>query len=702
MKQIVTVLLLLFMSLNLQAQMLFPGFTRDIPEGVKFTPGGDVYDSEEAALLEWNRKAKKKIEPKIFSSKDFTVRYKTKKEGPAFDFNQDLSKLNMEQTRYKKFELFARKGYLFHDAGVRAYFNQFKWYQPIYWIPGLDFSLTPEEETFYQRVKAREKELIKENYLKKTRGNAAGTAPKTREYITANTNNVINFNQFKQIPDSVMVLLKECGFSITQADHKELYELYESNDYETVPSFITTDIYLQLFHAYFVYTLRKIEEQKFIPIITDLSQCLYNESKKMAASKPANPMVADAAEYNQFYYAVPVTIFTGKIVEVPAKYKGIYADALRYIEEANFIDTRQMLFDIDAYDFSIYKPRGNYDRSENLRKYFKAMMWLQTAPFSTGKDTDIARIMFTAWTISTKADKKGVKLLDKFMSVYEPTSFLMGQSDNLSAINVIQAANTLNIGKVPEEIFTAANVGRMRQELVRINPCRIPPGGILDKTPVVNFMPQRYNPDGDMMNRLVYVLDDLERRPFPKGLDVFATMGNKTAEYILTDIYKEQQFWSQYPLELKKSQAFFANYDYTKTFYEQWLGALNSMFVLKSEYPYFMHLDAWEFKNLNTCLASWAELKHDAILYAKQPMIAECGGDYEPENFTPPPPPRAVGYVEPNIEFWRHCLELLKMTKDGMNKYNLFTPDLKAKTARLEEYAQFLYNVSDKELKRIA
>lgn len=39
-----------------------------------------------------------------------------------------------------------------------------------------------------------------------------------------------------------------------------------------------------------------------------------------------------------------------------------------------------------------------------------------------------------------------------------------------------------------------------------------------------------------------------------------------------------------------------------------------------------MQTPEWGYKNLNTALASWAELKHDAILYGEQPMAAECGG----------------------------------------------------------------------------
>lgn len=676
---------------------------RDIPAGIKFTPPTSLYDSEEALLAEQLKKGKKKIDQKIYSSKDFTIRYEAKKDAPPFNLNQDLSKLNMEQVRNLKYELYARKGYLFHDAGVRAYFNQFEWYQPLYWINGLDFSLTPEEEAFLSRVKLREQELVNQNYIKITQNRLYKNSGNkiSKDAYLANTNNVINFSQYKIIPDSVMKSLKDNGFAITKANHQELYYVYEENDYQTIPSFITTDIYLQLFHAYFTYALRKIEEDKFVPIITELSQAMYSESKKVAASKPQNKMLAEAADFNQFFYAVPVYILTGKKQEVPAKYKGDIGEVLRHIDEANFIDEKCRIFDGQRFDYSLFKPRGNYDRTEKLRKYFKAMMWLQSAPSSLKFDSHIARMMFTSYIISTKADKKGKKLIDKYMSLYEPTSFLMGQADELSAMHVIDAANNLKIGGAPEQIFTAENIGKMRQELIKLNPRKILPGGILDQTPVINFMPQRYNPDGDMMSRLVDVTHPKDRRPFPKGLDVFATMGNQTAEQILLELYKEGDFWSKYPQKLKENQAFFANYDLTKTFYERWLGSLNSLFTLKSEYPYFMHLDAWEIKNLNTALSSWAELKHDAILYAKQPVVAECGGG-DPENFTPPPPPRAVGYVEPNIEFWNNCLELLKMTREGLDKYKLLTPDLKAKTLRLEEYGTFLRDVSDKELKRIA
>lgn len=105
-----------------------------------------------------------------------------------------------------------------------------------------------------------------------------------------------------------------------------------------------------------------------------------------------------------------------------------------------------------------------------------------------------------------------------------------------------------------------------------------------------------------------------------------------------------------------------------------------------------MQTPAWDRKNLNTALASWAELKHDAILYGEQPMAAECGGGGPPEPIT-------VGYVEPNLQFWVKLNELVGLTEKMLTKHQLMSDDLKGRTNQLREYATFLENVTRKELK---
>ena len=99
----------------------------------------------------------------------------------------------------------------------------------------------------------------------------------------------------------------------------------------------------------------------------------------------------------------------------------------------------------------------------------------------------------------------------------------------------------------------------------------------------------------------------------------------------------------------------------------------------------------WDKKNLNTALASWAELKHDAILYAKQPMGAECGGAGPPEPYT-------KGYVEPNVAYWTKAIELIDATMNVLKRFDLVTEKATTASTDLREQAEFLLNCSKKEL----
>jgi hypothetical protein len=105
-----------------------------------------------------------------------------------------------------------------------------------------------------------------------------------------------------------------------------------------------------------------------------------------------------------------------------------------------------------------------------------------------------------------------------------------------------------------------------------------------------------------------------------------------------------------------------------------------------------MQTEAWGKKNLNTALASWAELKHDAILYGEQPMAAECGGGG-------PPAPIVVQYVEPNVRFWKKIIELIELTDQMLERNQLYTDDIRSKTNSIKEQAEFLLSASERELK---
>ena len=114
--------------------------------------------------------------------------------------------------------------------------------------------------------------------------------------------------------------------------------------------------------------------------------------------------------------------------------------------------------------------------------------------------------------------------------------------------------------------------------------------------------------------------------------------------------------------------------------------------VDKTGLPLFMQNTAWDLKSLNTFFGSWTELKHDTILYAKEP-IAEKGGD-GPE----PPYPDDRGYVEPNPLVFARLASLVDMTINGLQSRNLLTAEAKEALGVLLTIARQLTIIAEKEL----
>jgi hypothetical protein len=129
---------------------------------------------------------------------------------------------------------------------------------------------------------------------------------------------------------------------------------------------------------------------------------------------------------------------------------------------------------------------------------------------------------------------------------------------------------------------------------------------------------------------------------------------------------------------------------WTQNLYWSWLYALQPLITAKDAgYPAFMQTQAWTRKDLQTALGSYAELKHDTILYAKQ-VMAELGGG--------PPPEPPHGWVEPNPEAYARLLALANMTREGLVSRALLTENTDANLARLTSLLGFLVDVSQREL----
>jgi len=602
------------------------------------------------------------------------------------DLKQDLSNKSLQELRLLRNAVYARQGYCFMQADLRGYFSgHMTGYDSImearFWDDENEkktmapITLSKEETEFIKKIETLEAEKKRNNYLERN-GTKIG-----------NVQNIINLFQFNNLSNDFMTLLDKHNFAIVPTENIQLFHVYEKNDYAQIPNFVTTDTYLQLYHMYFSYLLKSIEQTKFIPTLTGLSEAMYEQAVKTSATV-SDPSVKISADFAATFYAIPYYILTGNKKIVPSTYKDLFEKELKNIEgEADafseFLDYKDVYF-----PYSLYKPRGHYTRNAELKKYFKAMMWMQTAAFCREESEQLKHSALMAYLLEAG------KLMDAYNSIYEPIVFLIGEPDNLSVNDIVTYFKANHLTD-PSVILSTSTQQKVDVELQRVLKTRnkIKPKIEVSCPDKINFMPQRYLFDNEIMQELADVKQNAERA-YPKGMDLFAALGNKTAKEILLKEEKEGDKWNKYPSLLEKLERKFENYkEWDKTVYNKWIHTLLVMQKKDKDCPAFMATDMWDRKNLNTSLASWTDLKHDAILYGEQPEAAECGG-------AGPPPPFTVGYVEPNVLFWKNMLELLTLTEGVLKRNGLMTEDISSKTTQLKESAQFLYSASQKEIKK--
>ena len=607
------------------------------------------------------------------------------------DTQMDLSKLNLVELRAIRNAFAARQGYAFKDATLRALYNTTTWYNDVLWntsekeeTTGKKFSprYTKEQLAFTERIRARETELRKLNF-KPVNGKKV-----------VNMDNLINPFQLKEFDSKLYNMLGKNGFAIVPAEHNQLFHVYEKNDYADFPSFVTTDLYLQLFHLYFDCVLRDVEEKHLDSLMIVFSSQMEAEMKTLTSSQDAE--VKAAAEFGQAWFAVASWLFShdkapasAATLNVPEAYKKMVMEEItKAIDAENgYSDMLEYFPPEEMFGYSLFRPRGHYTRSKVCSRYFRGMMWLQTAHFGTNKPSKMKQIALIANVFNQQPKLRAI-----YNKVSEPITYLMGTPDN---VTIIQVANRIKEMGLPiEQLLSSrkemANLTKDIEEIAK-RQMRIELKKTRGSKYVVDIMPQRYQPDAEALIATTDQDSPVSLRPCPKGLDWMAVMGLPGAERILMDELKEAQKWADFPKALTTARKKAATTPWDACVANQWMYTLQSLGDTAQSFPYFMQSPQWQKKNLNTALASWAELKHDAILYAKQPMLAECG-DGGPE------PPVVKGYVEPNVKFWEKAIALVTRMDKVLTTYNLQTEKAKAVYERIKDMAEFCRDVSKKEL----
>ncbi len=270
-----------------------------------------------------------------------------------------------------------------------------------------------------------------------------------------------------------------------------------------------------------------------------MTEALYETSLDQW-NDATHPLVKEAARLNMAYFAVADSLLNGVNI-APDVVSDEVDRELALIEAMGGLETSPIL----GYpeDYSQYKPRGHYTRSERLQRYFKTMMWYgHTAFYVNPRGSTLPE----NWpTPSPRAILISASLAgpakEAWSAIYEPTAFLVVGADDITVddMRTVVAEVFGTDRPAPDDVATRQAAPR-QGEVNKLRPPRIltagdrearryrEPGG--ERTQL-RVMGQRYIPDSYAFQQLVWALvgEEANRRDLPMGLDVMAVLGSDQA-----------------------------------------------------------------------------------------------------------------------------------------------------------------------------
>lgn len=639
--------------------ILFPSFTLFAQSKWNFM------EPDEVIFFDKSNKSKA-FSNKIFSSNDFKIRYKKKSNELKVNYKQDLSKLQIQDLRLLKFTLLAKNGYIFQDATLRDYFCNQKWFQPIYWDSTQILTLTKEDVKLYNKIK-----ILEDYYIK------SKAKDSTFKYSDICNSKVMDFTNLEAIKK-----LETNGFVIDNNSKDFFWHIYEQNRYEQIPSFITSDAFLHIVNLYYQYVLNSIERKSLIPIVDSLCYSIYNlASNDIINSKDSN--IIDQAKFVQFYYGIACKLLNHKNIKFDSTYSSYANDYYTMAMQADMIYEDNSIFN-DKIPFNLFKPRGNYNSSEKMRAYFRTVSWLGLVPFKVKSTTHFERIKYL-----TSIMKKNTETDELYNTYTKLVSFLVGKGDNISLFDVLN--------------LDYSNKNEFLKGINKFSKGRIiEQGDSADLDLEIYTLPKSYTPDSEVITKVINIVNGPERREFPRGLDILASLEVNKAEDLLVNYYKENDTWKKYSSRLEQAKSIFRDNINKDNAYSYWLKMIFSLFQKNNSYPYVMKKDAWEIKSLNSGLASYAQLKHNTILYSEQASGAEQG-EGDDEGYILPDPSMQVAFVEANIEFWTKASEFINKLNSVSKLYSSdkeLSLKLNYAYSEVSSLCNYLLEISNKELSK--
>jgi hypothetical protein len=463
-----------------------------------------------------------------------------------------------------------------------------------------------------------------------------------------------------------VTLLRQNGFVVCerlgdQSCSDLFYRVYSRD----LPVFVSADAVLHAWHRSYDALL---EETEALYLARSLDEILGGMAGALPAARGDygdGPLAAGVRDAD-YFLAVARSLLAGKPVAGSLGQDERVARTVAACDAEQLLE-RFVLFGRErTVDFSQFKPRGHYTRSEQLKRYFRAMMWCGRIDLRVaGTDPRQAspRELAGAIVLHDLLRRSGQferwRQFDHVLETFvgRPDSMTFAHLGGLLEASGIRTPADVKDPAALETLQAAILAGKLGMQDIRGHVYYSPPFGPGKAQLPRSFtvIGQRFVVDSWALAKVVYddvIWDDEKvKRRVPSGLDVaFAALGNDqvvpelTARMTNADGRRFRDGLN-YQHNLAAVRRVIDGQDpaaWDTDLYTNWLACLRELSrpTTAAAYPEAMRTRGWALKTVNTQLASWAQLRHDTVLYAKQSYTGTPACSYP------------AGFVEPLPHFW--------------------------------------------------
>jgi hypothetical protein len=310
-------------------------------------------------------------------------------------------------------------------------------------------------------------------------------------------------------------------------------------------------------------------------------------------------------------------------------------------------------------DFSQFEPRGHYanENLPELARYFRAMMWLGRMDLRLLEAQPDGSLLFRRRQLDgalALRDAVDAAAEARWARVSGVVGAFVGAPDAMtlpevaSLLGALGVASAADVAALPDDAVAQAILDggfgeqRVAGQLMKVGP----DVGTLPLSRSFAVFPQRYTLDAHVLTNVSFsrVGGGQVKRMMPSPLDVaFAALGNGEAGRLLapelaTYAYAPDLCAVRVLADAHPKDAF------EGSLYGRWLTSLRALSPgpevgapTAAGLPTVAATEPWARRVLSAQLASWAELRHDTILYAK-PSYSDDPACEFPDGYVDPYP----------------------------------------------------------------